>query len=57
MRERSEFYITPILPTLAMKLPVESQGESDVWDSVNLNCILFLPFKINILKIRAVCVN
>jgi len=40
-----------------MKLPAENQGEHNVWDSMNLNCILFLPFKINILKIRAVCVN
>lgn len=40
-----------------MKIPAENRGESDTWDSMNLNCILFLPFKINILKVREVCVN
>lgn len=36
---------------------VENRRESDVWDSMNLNCVLFLPFKINMLKLWATCVN
>lgn len=40
-----------------MKIPAETRGESDTWDSMKLNGILFLPFKISFLKVREVCVN